>query len=54
MTIVFSTPTHVHIAYQIRQVPYFFKRYILRRNIAKEQLYVVDDDHDKSEDRPAV
>jgi len=36
---VFSVPTHVHAAYGMRQVPYFFKRYLLRQKIEPERLY---------------
>lgn len=45
---VFSVPTHIHAAYGLRQVPYFFKRYLLRQHIEPERLYeredVVDED----------
>ena len=46
-------PTHTHAAYGARQVPYFFKRYILRQNIEQERLYEtesgeeVENDHDE-------
>ncbi|KAF2732048.1 hypothetical protein EJ04DRAFT_578671 [Polyplosphaeria fusca] len=36
---VFSVPTHVHAAYGLRQIPYFFNRYILRRKVEPERLY---------------
>ncbi|KAJ7143519.1 hypothetical protein C8R43DRAFT_568102 [Mycena crocata] len=36
---VFSVPTRKHAAYQFRQVPYFFSKYILRREVTKELLY---------------
>ncbi|KAF2267306.1 hypothetical protein CC78DRAFT_541754 [Lojkania enalia] len=36
---IFSVPTHVHAAYGLRQVPYFFNRYILRRKVQPETLY---------------
>jgi len=36
---VFSVPTRVHAAWGVRQVSYFIKKYILRRNVAKEVLY---------------
>lgn len=39
---VFSVPTHVHAAYGMRQIPYFFKRYILRQNVQPEKLYEWD------------
>ena len=32
-------PTHAHAAYGARQIPYFFKRYILRQHIEPERLY---------------
>ena len=40
---VFSVPTHIHAAYGIRQVPYFFKRYLLRQHCEPEHLYERDD-----------
>ncbi|KAI9820607.1 MAG: hypothetical protein M1827_004976 [Pycnora praestabilis] len=36
---VFSVPTHIHAAYGMRQVPYFFKRYLLRQHVEPEILY---------------
>lgn len=37
---VFSVPTKKHAAYQLRQVPYFIKRYIFgRKDTPKEYLY---------------
>ncbi|GAA5951467.1 hypothetical protein JCM3765_005943 [Sporobolomyces pararoseus] len=37
---VFSVPTKKHAAYHIRQLPYNFKKYILRRQVGpKEELY---------------
>ncbi|KZF20016.1 MFS sugar transporter [Xylona heveae TC161] len=36
---VFSVPTHVHAAYGLRQIPYFFRRYILRQHVEPEILY---------------
>ncbi|MCJ1295293.1 hypothetical protein MMC34_006855 [Xylographa carneopallida] len=36
---VFGMPTHAHAAYGARQIPYFFKRYILRQHIEPERLY---------------
>jgi sugar porter (SP) family MFS transporter len=36
---VFSVPTHLHAAYGLRQIPYFFRRYILRQKIKPEVLY---------------
>lgn len=40
---VFSVPTHVHAAYGLRQVPYFFRRYLLRQSVKPEKLYQRDD-----------
>jgi len=40
---VFSVPTRVHAAYGARQIPYFFRRYILRQDIQPEILYEKDD-----------
>jgi MFS family permease len=36
---VFGVRTRDHAAYGARQVPYFFKRYLLRKNVEPEQLY---------------
>jgi hypothetical protein len=36
---VFSVPTRLHAAYGLRQIPYFFGRYILRRPLKPERLY---------------
>jgi hypothetical protein len=43
---VFSVSTRRHAAYQLRQVPIFFKKHILRQKDVKEQepLYEVADD----------
>jgi hypothetical protein len=32
-------PSHVHAAYGLRQIPYFFGRYVLRRDLKPEILY---------------
>lgn len=40
---VFSVPTHIHAAYGLRQVPYFFKRYLLWQHAEPERLYDHDD-----------
>ncbi|MCJ1372883.1 hypothetical protein MMC20_004109 [Loxospora ochrophaea] len=39
---VFGMPTHAHAAYGLRQVPYFFKRYIFRQHVEPERLYEYD------------
>jgi len=36
---VFSVPTREHAAYGLRQIPYFFNRYIFRKNVEPERLY---------------
>ncbi|XRM38569.1 hypothetical protein ABZX51_001972 [Aspergillus tubingensis] len=41
---VFSVPTRFHAAYGLRQIPYFFRRYILRQKIRPEILYERDDE----------
>jgi len=41
---VFSVPTRVHAAWGARQIPYFIKRYILRRDVKCEVLYHRDDE----------
>lgn len=43
LDIVFSIPTTKHAAYQLRQVPYGFRRYILRQKVKKERLHTLDD-----------
>ncbi|KAL2002592.1 hypothetical protein VTN02DRAFT_6446 [Thermoascus thermophilus] len=40
---VFSMPTYLHAAYGLRQIPYFFKRYLLRRPVKPEILYEKED-----------
>jgi hypothetical protein len=40
---VFSVPTRTHAAYGLRQIPYFFGRYILRKPLKPEELYLRDD-----------
>lgn len=49
---VFSVPTHVHAAYGLRQVGYFFRRYILRQNVKPEILYQREDE-EVQESEPA-
>ncbi|KAL7650186.1 hypothetical protein ACMYSQ_011988 [Aspergillus niger] len=41
---VFSVPTRFHAAYGLRQIPYFFRRYILRQKVRPEILYERDDE----------
>lgn len=36
---VFSVPSRFHAAYGLRQIPYFFQRYILRQDVEPEILY---------------
>lgn len=40
---VFGVPTRVHAAYGWRQLGYFFKRYLLRRDVEPERLYERED-----------
>ncbi|KAL5417013.1 hypothetical protein PMIN06_002925 [Paraphaeosphaeria minitans] len=40
---VFSVPTSVHAAYGLRQIPYFFKRFVFRRDVQPEQLYETEE-----------
>ncbi|KAL5386031.1 hypothetical protein DPSP01_004463 [Paraphaeosphaeria sporulosa] len=40
---IFSVPTSVRAAYVLRQIPCFFKRYLLRRDIQPEQLYATEE-----------
>ena len=39
---VFGVRTRDHAAYGLRQLPYFFKRYIFRQDVEPEQLYEKD------------
>ncbi|KAJ7443655.1 hypothetical protein B0H11DRAFT_2344041 [Mycena galericulata] len=43
---VFSLPMCQHAAYGLRQVPYGFRKFILRQNVQAEKLYEEDDDSD--------
>ncbi|KAE8145652.1 hypothetical protein BDV25DRAFT_144448 [Aspergillus avenaceus] len=40
---VFSVSTSFHARYGLRQIPYFFSRYILRKNVRPEVLYERED-----------
>ncbi|KAJ5693423.1 hypothetical protein N7462_002846 [Penicillium macrosclerotiorum] len=40
---VFSVPTRFHARYGLRQIPYFFQRYLLRRDVRPEILYERED-----------
>ncbi|KAK7183843.1 hypothetical protein PSPO01_10179 [Paraphaeosphaeria sporulosa] len=40
---IFSVPTSVRAAYVLRQIPCFFKRYLLRQDIQPEQLYATEE-----------
>jgi hypothetical protein len=40
---IFAVPTRVHMKYQVtKALPYWFKRYIFRRNVVLEPLYKFD------------
>ena len=43
---VFSVPTRLHAMYGIKQVPYFFKRYLLRQHVEPQRLYEREDTSD--------
>lgn len=43
---VFSVPTNVHARYGLRQLRYFVKRYVLRRDVEPERLYAHEDTRD--------
>jgi len=45
---VFSVPTHIHASYGMRQIPYFFKRFLLRQHVEPEHLY---ENEETAEDR---
>lgn len=36
---VFSVPTRLHARYRLRQIGYFFNRYLLQRDVRSEVLY---------------
>ncbi|KAJ7136496.1 hypothetical protein C8R43DRAFT_1020410 [Mycena crocata] len=40
---VFSLPMRAHAAYGLRQVPYGFRKFVLRQNVQAEKLYEEDD-----------
>jgi len=40
---VFSVPTRMHMAYGLRQIPYFIKRYLMRQHVEPERLYEHED-----------
>lgn len=41
---MFSVPTHTHASYQLREVPIWFKRNILRRDVPRQpRLYEHED-----------
>ncbi len=40
---VFGVPSRIHAAYGLRQIPYFFRRYILWQHIEPERLYKRED-----------
>ena len=40
-------PTHVHAAYGLRQIPYFFGRYLFRRDLKPERLYERETEEDR-------
>ncbi|KAJ7828749.1 hypothetical protein B0H14DRAFT_3718427 [Mycena olivaceomarginata] len=41
---VFSLPMRDHAAYGLRQVPYGFRKFVLRQDVKAEKLYETDDD----------
>ena len=52
---VFSVPTHIHASYGIRQIPYFFRRYLLRQHAEPGPLYEkeeIAEDRDLGFDHP--
>ena len=44
LDIVFSIPTRKFATHQLKQIPYFIQRYILRRNVPKHSLQAMKDD----------
>ena len=43
LDIVFNIPTTKFASYQVRQIPYFVNRYLLRRKVHKHPLHAIDD-----------
>ncbi|KAJ7641857.1 hypothetical protein FB45DRAFT_785998 [Roridomyces roridus] len=41
---VFSVPLRTHAAYGLRQIPYGFRKFVLRQNVRPEKLYEEDND----------
>lgn len=39
---MFAVPASVHAAYGLRQIPYGFKRWVLRQDVKPENLYEWD------------
>jgi Sugar (and other) transporter len=49
---VFSVPTHLHAAYGLRQIPYFFRRYLLfDKSVKPEVLYELETEEEAVERR---
>ena len=44
LDIVFNIPTRKFATHQLKQIPYFIQRYILRRNVPKHSLQAMKDD----------
>jgi hypothetical protein len=51
---IFSVPTHIHAGYGLRQIPYFFNRYIFRRKVEPEDLYARQEKNDNTLEQMAV
>ncbi|WFD22061.1 hypothetical protein MEQU1_000723 [Malassezia equina] len=43
LDIVFNVPTTKHASYQVRQIPYFIRRYIFRQKLRQGQVRKLDD-----------
>jgi len=50
---VFSVPTHLHAAYGLRQIPYFFRRHVLMQKVKPEILYERETEEDRRMSRAA-
>jgi hypothetical protein len=48
---VFSVPTRLHAAWGLRQIPYFFKRYVFRAKVQPEVLYEMEDPVSQSSEK---
>ena len=41
---VFAVPARTHAAYGLRQIPYGFRKFVLRQKVQAEELYAMSED----------